>query len=227
MIANKKHKAEANEEPTNFWVSYSDLMAAVLLVFALLLVVSMMHYSDFINDQADMMRQFAKIEKRLISDVSQAISDENVTIDSETGALRIGAGILFGEGSAELSERGKSRLQNIFQHYIAVVLDPEFKDFVKAIEIEGHTNSNGTYLFNLELSQRRALAVMNELLNQNQTQVNLVDLQAMVVASGRSFSQLIYDDQGQEDKIKSRRIEIKFRLKEDELFRQIYANVGE
>lgn len=227
MIARKSRSQDTHEETSNFWVSYSDLMAAVLLVFALLLVVSMMHYSDFIDEQTDRMRQFAKIEKRLIANVSEAVTDENVSIDTQTGALRIGAGILFSEGSAELSEQGKTRLRDIFQNYISVILDPEFLDFVKAVEIEGHTNSNGTYLYNLELSQRRALAVMNELLQQNRSAAELINLQSMVVASGRSFSQLVRDDNGNEDKVRSRRIEIKFRLKEDELFRNIYANVGD
>jgi chemotaxis protein MotB len=227
MISSRRKPSEAREETTNFWVSYSDLMAAVLLVFALLLVVSMMHYSDFISDQTDLMRQFAKIEKRIINNVSQSVVGENVSINPETGALQIHAGILFSEGSYNLSAEGKQRLKEVFQNYISVVLDPEFKDYVKSIEIEGHTNSNGTYLYNLELSQQRALAVLNELFAQNKDADARTELQSMVVASGRSFSQLIRDENGVEDKVRSRRIEIKFRLKEDEMFRQINANFGD
>ena len=40
------------------------------------------------------------------------------------------------------------------------------KKFIESITIEGHTNSDGTYLSNLALSQQRAHAVMQFYMSQ-------------------------------------------------------------
>lgn len=227
MIAlSKRSETEAPKQP-EFWASYSDLLAGMLMVFTLLLIVAMVHYAEFnrkkIETQETRLKMFKMLQMRLIRDLENAFDRDTVAIDPNTGVLQIGTGILFGEGEAELQPEGRARLIQIFDAYIQVILNDEFRDFIKEIEIEGHTNTNGTYLLNLELSQQRALAVMKVLLEHAGS--NEARLQEMVVAGGRSFSHLVLDANGQEDKVRSRRIEIKFRLKEDELFSDIYQDL--
>ena len=227
MIIIRKKDASETEKQPEFWASYSDLLAGMLLVFALLLIVSMVHYAEFnrqkIATQETRLKMFKLLQMQLIEDLESAFENETVVIDPNTGVLQIGSGILFGEGEAELRPEGRTRLLEIFDAYVKVILDEEFKNFIKQIEIEGHTNTNGTYLYNLELSQQRALAVMKLFLEQ--AGANRDRLQEIVVAGGRSFSHLVLDENGREDKVRSRRIEIKFRLKEDELFTDIYQDL--
>lgn len=234
MIESKRHAGYDAIEQPNFWVSYSDLMAGMLLVFVLLLVVAMVHYAEFIQhkreileQQEQRMKSFQLLQKRLVTTLATSLEqlDVTVSVDRDTGVVRIESGVLFAEDSAELTTPGVDRLKRIFDAYFAVVLSDAFVDFVKQIEIEGHTNSNGTYLYNLELSQRRALAVMRVLLDHAGT--NRHRLQEKVVASGRSFSHLMLDAEGREDAVRSRRIEIKFRLKEAELFQEIYQQLSQ
>ncbi len=52
------------------------------------------------------------------------------------------------------------------------------------IIIEGHTDSDGGYLYNLELSQKRAYAVMNYLLTLDYIKRHNIN---KLVASGRSY----------------------------------------
>jgi len=233
MIESKRHADYESIEQPSFWVSYSDLMAGMLLVFVLLLVVAMVHYSEFIRQKKEIlevqeqkMMAFQIIQNQLIENLTVTFQtrDIKVSVDPQTGVVRIEAGILFGEDEYELTRDGVFRLKSIFDAYISVVLSQAFADYVKQIEIEGHTNSNGTYLYNLELSQRRALAVMKVLLDHAGPHQDR--LKEKVVASGRSFSHLIRDDQGHEDPILSRRIEIKFRLRETELFQEIYRELS-
>ena len=168
---------------------------------------------------------FYELQQALIDRLSDEFDDEIVHIDPATGVLQIETGILFGEGEATLRADGLERLARIFDAYIRVILDDRFREFIKRIEIEGHTNSRGTYLANLELSQQRALTVMKELLARAGPHRD--ELQRMVVAGGRSFAHLIYDEAGREDMVRSRRIELKFRLKESEMFLDIYESIAE
>ncbi len=153
-----------------------------------------------------------------------ASADPNttLTVDSATGAIRFGQGILFGEDEAVLRPEAEPVLRGFLNRYIGALLDSDdFRRNVSQIIIEGHTNDNGTYLHNLELSQKRALSVMTFLLAQDSPHRGL--LQTMVTASGRSFSQPILMSSGGVDKVRSRRIEFKFRLREEETLRQVQS----
>ena len=232
VIFSDARRPAAQQRFPNFWISYSDLMAGLLLVFVLLLIVAMFHYAESVrrkqvvlDAQEDKLVAFHELQQNLIHELEIALADEIVIIDPQTGVLQINAGILFGEDEASLRPEGRERLDHIFDAYFRVVLAPRFRDSIKQIEIEGHTNSNGPYLYNLELSQQRALAVMKALLAQAGPDREV--LEQLVTAGGRSFSYLVRDEQGREDPIRSRRIEIKFRLKESEMFGDIYRELAD
>lgn len=230
MRVRTRRGGETLEQP-NFWISYSDLLAAMLLIFVLLLVVALFHFAEanrqkqgILEQQEQKLRSFHRLQRELIHKLELAFMGEDVTVDPDTGVLHVHSAILFGEGEATLRSEGRERLNRIFDAYFRVILDDGHVDFIKQIEIEGHTNSRGTYLFNLELSQQRALAVMTALLERAGPERE--KLERMVIAGGRAFSHLILDDRGEEDAIRSRRIEIKFRLKEVELFNEIYRDLA-
>lgn len=230
MIGTQRRKTTPDEEAPNFWVAYSDLMAGILMVFALLLIVAMIHYASFIRvkqevleAQEQKLKAFHTLEQKLIEKLETASFDDTVKVNPDTGVLQIESGVLFGEGEHLLRREARSRLRNVFDTYIEVVLDESFAPFLKNIDIVGHTNTNGTYLFNLQLSQKRALSVMEELLGHAGDRRSR--LETLVMASGRSFAEPILLENGKEDPVASRRIEIKFRLREDEMLRDIYADL--
>ena len=76
----------------------------------------------------------------------------------------------------------------------------------------------GSYIYNLNLSQKRALAVMEYLLTLDFTKKH--NIQPLMTASGRAYQDAIIVD-GVEDKNASRRIEIKFRLKNEDAMNEI------
>ena len=163
--------------------------------------------------------------------VVQALKAElgdSIKIDPRTGALRFSSNILFAQGKATLKPEAKQELSRILGRYIDTLLsDPNIRRYIDLITIEGHTNSDGTYLYNLQLSQKRALAVMEFLYRQYPK--NRALFRRYLSASGRSFAEPVLGADGKEDKEASRRIEITFRIRNEEAVRELmnYLNTQE
>ena len=110
-------------------------------------------------------------------------------------------------------------LKKAFEEYIGTLITNEkIKPHLDKIIVEGHTDSVGSYIYNLNLSQKRALAVMEYLLTLDFTKKH--NIQPLMIASGRAYLDAIMVD-GVEDKNASRRIEIKFRLKNEDAMNEI------
>jgi len=154
--------------------------------------------------------------------VIAALKDElgnKIAIDKQSGSLRLASNILFDRGSAVLKEEAKTELNQAFEEYIgALVTNTKIKPHLDRIIIEGHTDSDGGYLYNLDLSQKRAFAVMNFLLTLDFAREH--NIKPLMIASGRAYLDAIKVD-GVEDKDASRRIEIKFRLKNEDAMHEI------
>jgi len=159
------------------------------------------------------------IKIKVIAELKQALKGK-VSIDPDSGSLRLSSNILFDKGSAKLKNSAKKELKRVFINYIgALTANKNIKNQLDRIIIEGHTDSDGSYLYNLNLSQKRAYAVMHYLLTLNFTKQH--HLKPLLVASGRSYLDPVKDEHGKEIKSASRRIEIKFRLKNDDAMQEI------
>ena len=172
-----------------------------------------------LQEQKAKIKSLTGIKIKVIAELKKSLG-KNVQIDSKNGSLRLSSNILFDKGSYELKESSKLELEKIFINYIgALTSNKSIKEQLDKIIIEGHTDSDGGYLFNLNLSQQRAFAVMNHLLTLEFTQKN--NLKPLLTASGRADQDAIHDVKGNEDKDLSRRIEIKFTLKNDDAMNEI------
>lgn len=100
--------------------------------------------------------------------------------------------ILFGFDQSELSSAAKSNLSNLVK-----VLN-DYPD--TNIEIQGHTDSDGSTKYNKDLSERRAIAVSNDLITKG------IDVKRIVIV-GYGEQTLKYQEITEEDKAKNRRVE--------------------
>ena len=164
------------------------------------------------------------------ADVIEALQKEfsknnvSVDIDSQTGALTLNASVLFDYDQSELTDSGKEELAEILPIYCKVLLQDEYKKYLAEIIIDGYTDTDGDYSYNLELSQQRSLAVAQYLLDiqgEFLTADQSLDLQDYLTVNGHSMANPILDANGNVDKEASRRVEVKFRLKDDEMIDEL------
>jgi len=178
-------------------------------------------YDDLV---ASLQKQKAKIKSltgiklQVVSALKKSLGAK-INIDRKTGSLRLASNILFDVGEATLKEVSKVELKKVFEEYIGtLVTDKNIKPHLDKIIIEGHTDSDGGYMLNLELSQKRALAVMEYFLTLDFSKQH--NIKPLMTASGRAYLDAIKRN-GIEDKEASRRIEIKFRLKNEDAMHEI------
>lgn len=151
-------------------------------------------------------------------------SELQISVDEKTGAITMDSTILYELNKDELKDTGKDFLGAFLPRYIHILLSPEYSPYVSEIVIEGHTDTLGTYLFNLDLSMKRAYSVAeycldeeNSFLQENERKV----LQSLLSATGKSYSNPIYNADGTVNADASRRVEILFRLKDEEMIREM------
>ena len=182
--------------------------------------------TQLMNEQQQKIDQIIGVKADLIEALNQEFSENqiNVNIDEQTGAIVLDSNVLFALREWELTEEGEEVLYQILPVYCQVLLSDEYKDYVAEIIIDGYTDSQGDYLSNLTLSQNRAFAVASYLLMISESLMSEDSQQALqekLTANGRSESNLIYDENGYENSDASRRVEVKFRLKDDEMIQEL------
>lgn len=161
---------------------------------------------------------------RIISDLSSTLQSRNLraTVDKNTGNIVLDSAVFFDTASFNIKESGKALLNQFVPVYLSVLLRPEYEDYLGSIIIEGHTDTAGEYLMNLELSQQRALAVVKYCLEMpHLTQAQRAKLQQILIATGRSESTPVYHTDGTVDMEGSRRVEFTFNLKDAEMINEM------
>ena len=101
-----QERIESSEN--HYWMSYADLMSALLLVFALLLMVNMLTNKEALEAKDREIEEIIGVKARLIDELSKAFSDSDLEmeVDPQTGAIRFSSGIFFDLNSAELRDEG-------------------------------------------------------------------------------------------------------------------------
>jgi outer membrane protein OmpA-like peptidoglycan-associated protein len=206
--------SNTSHESGEHWLTVSDLMAGLMMVFLFIAIVFMMNTqkeNDKIKDVAVAYQQNqVAIYEALQTEFKDDLNKWGATIDKETLAFSFQSpDVLFANNETTLSEAYKNILNDFFPRYIDV-LRP-YRESLNEIRIEGHTSSAGlraateaqAYFYNMRLSQGRTRAVLEYAyaLMPNES----AWIKANIAAVGFSSSRLIMKD-GMEDAAQSRRV---------------------
>ncbi|MCQ2516879.1 MAG: OmpA family protein [Saccharofermentans sp.] len=152
--------------------------------------------------------------ERFFGDLETAFNDEGlaVTIDRDSGAIILDASVLFDNNQYSINSAGQSLLNSFMETVLSVLSNEQYDMLLSQIVIQGHTDSNGTYDHNVELSENRANAVMDYLVSAlvNNTSYEADYLSSILMAEGCASDFLIYNDDGSENQAASRRVEFVF-----------------
>jgi outer membrane protein OmpA-like peptidoglycan-associated protein len=205
-------KSEEGERP--FWISYADLMTALMVLFLVVMVASIVSLTRVIHDQAagekKRSRDIAELCRKLQLKAESA--DARIKVDCNDNRINFGEAGRFGHDDFRLGNEGRQALNKVVPLILDAAESDEGKAWFKQVLIEGFTDTNGSYLYNLHLSLQRSEYVMCTLLDARaSSQIGLSDVQKVQVrnlflAGGVSFNN------AKESKEASRRVELRMQF---------------
>jgi len=199
------------------WLSVSDLMAGLMMVFLFIAITLMrdaFQERDRIKEiavayQDNQVAIYEALKEAFERDLSRWDAD----IDRETLAFEFKApDVLFAAGDTEVRPRFKEILEDFFPRYLDIL--KRFKESIDEIRIEGHTSSEWdgvsseteAYFQNMWLSQGRTRSVLRYVYELPELVGDRGWVKRHFAAVGFSSSRLIEDEQGREDRARSRRV---------------------
>lgn len=230
-IYGKKKHIESGDDSNIFWTTMSDLLLGLAIIFMTLFVLAM---TGFTQETIELQQNQMKASEQ----IAQKLKEEHIDaeIDKLTGNVKISDLQLFEVGSYQLSPKGKQFLDKFVPIYINTIFaNPILYENVENIVIQGHTDSQTfanaktpeeQYSKNMELSLQRAGAVQEYMLKTPYDKKNAPTLKKIIVVEGKSFSDPVLDENGKEDYAKSRRVELKLRVKGKNLSRVFGLSFG-
>ena len=135
------------------------------------------------------------VRTQIVRELTTALNraDLKASVDANTGDIVLESAVFFDHGKSSIKTEGQKFLDRFIPVYLGVLLQPEYVDYLGEIIIEGHTDTSGTYLVNLELSQKRALTVAEYCLEMpNLSKSKVERLRDILTAKGRSSADPIY-----------------------------------
>lgn len=226
-IFGKSRSSHKDEE--NHWLSVSDLMAGLMIVFLFISIVLMRNAlieRDKVKDLADTYQ----IERDKIKEIAAAYQDNKVNIynalmkEFKTDLVKWDAEIqkkdlsfnfkspevLFGIGKITLKQEFKEILDDFFPRYLKVIA--QFRSSIEEVRIEGHTSSRWSgssddeaYFNNMDLSQGRTRSVLSYIYGLDSIKKERTWIKSNIAAVGYSSSKLVMNN-GIEDSERSRRV---------------------
>ena len=163
------------------WVSLSDIMTSLMLVFLFIAVYFIVSTKDIIEFPKVFQRNEVLLHSELNKVLKNNLSKWGADLDT-TGLVRFinSQFIQFDTGSSDLSPQFKSVIDEFFKNYLTVVMKPEIEKNIKEIYIEGHTSTywsrnsskQESYIANMNLSQARAQSTLVYLLSSSSLSVD-------------------------------------------------------
>lgn len=158
IVIRKGGKPEG-ESP--FWISFSDLMSALMTLFLVVMAVTLISVTKSISAEEQRKIQRESDIKELMSRIREKSRVFNeIRVDESTYRINLGEKVRFDSGRADIRPEDARFLRR----YVPVLLEAQDTDigkkWIRRIVVEGFTDQDGTYLYNLGLSLDRSRQVV-------------------------------------------------------------------
>lgn len=198
-----KHEGESP-----FWISFSDLMSALMVLFLVVMAVTLVSVTQSIDAATRATIERSAAINRVMQMIAQDPKSAGVGVDQKNFRIDLGKEVRFESGSFTISPAAGQFLRSYIPVLLRAKESPEGQRWIRSVVIEGFTDEDGTYLYNLRLSLDRSRSVVCSLFQANGATdalnpEQLRKVQELFLVGGYSFNSI------KKDKSESRRVEFK------------------
>lgn len=185
-----RRSREEAEKP--FWISFADLMTALMVLFLLVMSVALLAVTRKATERE---QQEAKREKEiaeLVRRIEQVVEAEDGLNFRSPNVIDFGQQARFDTASYTLQPAQEQYLRSFVPKVLNVARDDIGQRWLKRIVVEGFTDRRGTYLYNLNLSLQRSQRVLCALMappisgENPMTRQDLEDIRRLFLVGGYS-----------------------------------------
>jgi outer membrane protein OmpA-like peptidoglycan-associated protein len=228
------HKGETNENGEH-WLSISDLMAGLMMVF---LFVSIALMREAFTER-DKIKEIAVTYQENQAALYQALMTEfeidleawGAEVEKETLSFNFKSPeVLFSTGEIALKTAFMAILDDFFPRYLLVL--KKFDGSIDEVRIEGHTSSvwnhktteDKAYFNNMWLSQGRTRSVLEYVYGLPASESERPWIKKHLAAVGFSSARLVTNEDGTENRERSRRVSFRVVTNAETQIRKILEN---
>ena len=235
------------EEGGNNWISFSDVMTGLMIIFLFISISYMLEVQKKQKERDEIFEEFKATKEELYNEINKEFKADfqkwQVKLDKDLSIKFTNPDVLFESGETDIRPMFENILNSFLPRYFDIILQNKYKDKLAEIRIEGHTDKvpapeydNDPYIANLLLSQRRSAEVVKYFRNMDYyhnlsiEKIHLIEY--LLTANGLSYGRTV-DKNGELtiftgnpiDNDKSRRVEFRIITTSEKLVEKVLKDI--
>ncbi|MEF3077411.1 OmpA/MotB family protein [Winogradskyella poriferorum] len=231
------------ESSDNNWVSFSDIMTVLMIIFLFISISYMMQVKKEQAQRDEIFEEFKATKEELYNELNTVFKDDfqkwDVKLDKDLSIKFTNPDVLFQSGRTNIRPYFSEILNKFLPKYFDVILQEKYKDKISEIRVEGHTDNvpaprydQDPYIANTLLSQERSSEVIKHFREMDYfkslSSKEIILIEYLLTANGLSYGRTV-DDNGKLtinsnqpiNNQKSRRVEFRIITTSDKLIDKV------
>ena len=192
-LPSRKRARDEAEKP--FWISFADLMTALMVLFLVSVTVALFAVTQKPDEIAKQQAQRERDIQTLLNQIAE-VAKEYPGIVVRGQSIDLGVLANFETGKSALTAEQSTKLRTFIPKLLSVVRGPLGQKWLKRFVVDGFADQRGTYIYNLNLSLQRSERVLCVLLSTPKAVPNPLSdedrlmVRELFLVGGSSFNEL-------------------------------------
>jgi outer membrane protein OmpA-like peptidoglycan-associated protein len=205
-VVYRRNGKQEGESP--FWISFADLMSALMVLFLVVMAVTLVVVAQSIPKTAAESIERRDAVNKIMKMLGKELQAIGAKVDPNTQRITLEDKVKFELDNDAVSPSAAQYLRRLVPVLLHASDTPEGRRWLRNVVVEGYTSDEGTYLLNLQLSLDRSRSVVCALFQGEETgdalsSAQLRKVQELFLVGGYSFNSMKLDREN------SRRVEFK------------------
>jgi len=212
-IKTPQRRSSKDEAEKPFWISFSDLMTALMVLFLVAMAVALMAVTQGLRKIEQEKKYRDETIRTCITDIdkiTQRPEFKGVLVHGHV--IEFGSLAEFNKNGNDLTPERRAFLRRFVPKVLEVARHESCQKWLKRVVVEGFASQEGSYLYNLNLSLERSQRMLCVLLDASAADAPSVDDRKMIrtlfLVGGSSFNSIKKNPE------ESRRVELRLEFKD-------------